>query len=128
MQTGNSGSEEKNIQESNENVIAVAAAAPDYTAAWYSNYGNWVDILAPGGSSPHNKRYPLQSGKPTSEILSTLPSQNNVSKYGYLQGTSMACPHMSGIAALAISKFGSDSFTAEELKQRDSFRSENPLT
>ena len=115
---GNSGSEEKEYPGANENVIAVAAAAPDYTAAWYSNYGNWVDILAPGGSSPDNKRYPLQSGKPTSEILSTLPSKNNVSKYGYLQGTSMACPHMSGIAALAISKFGSDSFTAEELKQR----------
>ena len=30
----------------------------------------------------------------------------------------MACPHMSGIAALAISKFGSSTFTAEELKQR----------
>ena len=115
---GNSSSEKKEYPGANEDVIAVASATPNYSVAWYSNYGNWVDIIAPGGSSPYNNYFPFQKEKPTSEILSTLPSKDNVSKYGYLQGTSMACPHMSGIAALAISKFGSSTFTAEELKQR----------
>lgn len=96
-----------------EPVVAVASIGPDNNIAYYSNRGSWVDITAPGGSLF------LERGS----ILSTLP--NN--KYGYLQGTSMACPHVTGIAALIVSKYGGSGFTAEELKKRlvNSVKAEN---
>ena len=84
--------------------IAVGAVAPDYTRASYSNYGDWVDIAAPGGSVQY------ASG----EILSTVPGN----KYTSYQGTSMACPHVAGIAALLVSQFGGPGFTNEMLKDR----------
>lgn len=80
-----------------EKVIAVGAIAPDGRKADFSNYGNWVDIAAPGVS-----------------IKSTVPGNN----YGYLQGTSMACPHVSGVAALVLSHCGGPGFTAEMLKEK----------
>lgn len=80
-----------------EPVIAVAAIESDGSKASYSNYGGFVDIAAPGSS-----------------IYSTLPN----GKYGYLSGTSMACPHVSGVAALLVSYFGGPGFTCDELKER----------
>lgn len=85
-----------------ENAIAVGAMAADYAVAYYSNYGDWVDICAPGGD--------LRKG---AGVLSTLPGN----KYGEMQGTSMACPHVSGVAALIVSKYGGPGFTNERLKQ-----------
>ncbi len=82
-------------------VIAVGSIAPDYTRAYYSNYGSWVDIAAPGGSVEYGN----------GEIYSTLPDN----KYGYMQGTSMACPHVSGVAALLVSYFGGPGFTNDAL-------------
>lgn len=99
-------------------VVAVAAYAPDFSATWYTNYGNWVDISAPGGSSRVGKKYPHLGGEMTSAVLSTISSSKGQSRYGYMQGTSMAAPHVSGIASLIISKYGSPSYTREELKQR----------
>ncbi len=84
-----------------ENCIAVAAVGADYQRAYYSNYGSWVDICAPGGDS--NKKY---------EVLSTLPGNT----YGKMQGTSMACPHVSGVAALIVSNLGGPGYTAEALR------------
>jgi len=72
-----------------ENTIAVSSIGPDWKKASYSNYGTWVDIAAPGGE--------VQLGSKNG-VLSTLPN----SKYGYLEGTSMACPHVSGVAALVL--------------------------
>ncbi len=83
-------------------VIAVASHAPDFKVADYSNRGDWVDIIAPGGSSWY-------AG---GEVLSTLPDN----KYGYLEGTSMACPHVSGVAALVLSKYGRLGYTASDLR------------
>ena len=83
-------------------VMSVGAMTPDYSRATYSNYGDWVDIAAPGGA---------QSSRNNTLILSTLPDN----KYGYLQGTSMACPHVSGVAALVVSYFGGPGFTADML-------------
>lgn len=85
-------------------VVSVASMAPDFSAAYYTNRGDWVSITAPGGSLFYSK----------GEVLSTLPEH----KYGYMQGTSMACPHVSGIAALIVSKYGGPGFTNEELKRR----------
>ena len=47
-----------------------------------------------------------------------MPKAKVASGYGYLQGTSMACPHVSGIAGLITSYFGKQGFTNEELKTR----------
>lgn len=86
-------------------VIAVGSIAPDYTRAYYSNYGSWVDVAAPGGSAEYGN---------AGEIYSTLPGN----KYGYMQGTSMACPHVSGVAALLVSHFGGQGFTNEMLLKK----------
>ncbi len=83
-----------------DNVFAVASIGADYERAYYSNYGSWVDITAPGGDA--NKGF---------NVYSTLP---NNEYYGY-QGTSMACPHVVGVAALAVSQFGGPGFTRDNL-------------
>lgn len=80
-----------------EAVVAVGAIASDGKRSSFSNYGEWVDICAPGSS-----------------IMSTLPG----SQYGNLSGTSMACPHVSGVAALLVSYFGGAGFTNEMLKEK----------
>ncbi len=80
-----------------EEVIAVGAVSQNGRRTYFSNYGSWVDIAAPGQS-----------------IYSTL--SNN--RYGLLSGTSMACPHVSGVAALIVSYSGGPGFTNTELKEK----------
>lgn len=99
-------------------VISVSAMAPNWEKAWYTNRGDWVDIMAPGGDEFFTNGM----------VYSTVPgSLYNGEMYGYMQGTSMACPHVSGIAALIVSKLGGPGFTNEELKNRllGSLRPEN---
>lgn len=93
-----------------EKVISVASMASDFCRANYSCYGTWVDLTAPGGSKPYGTKY--KDG--LSMVLSTLPNNS----YGYLEGTSMACPHVSGIAALVLARYGGLDFTPEQLKER----------
>ena len=80
--------------------------APDYKKSWYSNFADWVDIAAPGGTYGYGRKYNGEC-----PVYSTLPDN----QYGYMQGTSMACPHVSGIAALIVSQFGGPGFTPEKL-------------
>ncbi|MHC1774633.1 MAG: GEVED domain-containing protein [Lentimicrobium sp.] len=70
--------------------FSVAATGNQDLKAWYSNYGTWVEISAPGGETD----VVSERG-----VLSTLPGNT----YGFYQGTSMACPHASGVAALILS-------------------------
>ena len=90
-----------------EKVICVNSMAPDYKKAGYSNYGTWTNITAPGGATSYGSIY---------GVLST--NVNN--GYVYMQGTSMACPHVSGIAALMVSEYGTKGkgYTNEQLKAR----------
>lgn len=96
-------------------IISVSAFGPDGLPAYYTNYGPGCNIAAPGGEYYH------VANSSASEVLSTLPSElsSNGQNYGYMQGTSMACPHMSGVVALALSyakKLGK-TFTRDEFKQ-----------
>lgn len=102
-----------------EPVIAVGAFGKTGKKASYSNYGDWVDLGAPGGDGSAN-------------IISTLPGN----KYGGngWQGTSMACPHASGVAALLISFFGGEGFTQENCRTyllegavQDYFSTDKPI-
>lgn len=91
-------------------VMAVGSIGPNGGRAYYSNYGDpddplvtdWVDFSAPGGDYHY------------SEILSTVMDN----KYGEMQGTSMACPHATGLAALLVSYYGGPGFTREMLLER----------
>ena len=98
-----------------EPVISVGAFGIDGKAADYSNFGNWVDIAAPGGGASRRE----------DSIWSTVPLEmsdnigyQNIDKDGYFWvGTSMACPHVSGLAALIISYFGREGFTADQCRE-----------
>lgn len=91
-----------------EKVVAVAAIEADYKKASYSNYGTYMDISAPGGAHPDID---------VKKIWSTTTTMSG--NYEYLSGTSMACPLVSGVAALVIQKYGvgKKGFTPEKLKE-----------
>jgi subtilisin family serine protease len=79
-------------------VVTVSATGVDNVKSFYSTYGKGVvDVAAPGGDSRYQiPDTPSQNGR----ILSTMPN----GEYAFLQGTSMAAPHASGVAALLKSK------------------------
>ena len=108
--------------------ISVTSFAIDNKPAYYTNYGPGCNIAAPGGEDNCNGQ-----SSSTSQILSTMPTESiplvddygqetgqmRAAEYGYMQGTSMACPHVSGVAALGLSyartlgrQFTRDEFTA----------------
>lgn len=88
-----------------EDYISVAATAADFTAATYTNYGPGTSVSAPGGDQDYYFDY-VDDEHNYGEVgcvLSTLPYHISASGYGYMEGTSMACPHVSGVVALGIS-------------------------
>ena len=94
-----------------EPCVAVAAMSPSALPAYYTDHGPGTDIVAPGGEGIYKN----------GEILSTIPakfSESGKPNYGLMQGTSQACPHVSGVAALGLSyakKLGKR-YTAKEFR------------
>ncbi len=90
-----------------DNVIAVAATVKDDTLASYSNYGDWVDVCAPGGDGDNG-------------IISTVPTTalwGDSSGYDdSWQGTSMASPYVAGLAGLVIAKY--PSYSQSDIKAK----------
>lgn len=94
------GNESKNISNfpgGYSKCISVTSIGPDCLPAYYTCYGQGCNIAAPGGEIVGF------SGGERAGVLSTTCSELTGSDYGYMQGTSMACPHMSGVAALGLS-------------------------
>ena len=91
-------------------IISVSSFGPDFLPAYYTNYGPGCNIAAPGG----NQMLSEKAG-----VLSTVPRVLYNEDYAFFQGTSMACPHMSGVVALGLSyaKQLGKKFTVHEFKQ-----------
>lgn len=93
------GNENQNASNSNpancSGVVTVAATNRNGGRAYYSNYGSVVDVAAPGGE--------LTQSTSINGILSTLNAGSTspgADNYSFYQGTSMATPHVAGVAAL----------------------------
>ena len=89
-----------------EYCVSVAATSADFTPATYTNYGPGTTISAPGGDQDYHYDHlnPITNKYgDVGCILSTLPYHISESGYGYMEGTSMACPHVSGVVALGLS-------------------------
>jgi serine protease len=91
-------------------VIVVASVNRSGGRAWYSNFGTIVDVAAPGGDTTSSS---------ANGVLSTLNSGTTTpgsDSYAYYQGTSMATPHVSGVAALMFSV--NSSLTPDQVEAR----------
>lgn len=90
--------------------VSVSSVAADYTPACYTDFGSLVTLSAPGGDLEYYSKIGEQEDEYWAEtettkqkgaVLSTM-IKNGRPAYGYMEGTSMACPHVSGVAALGL--------------------------
>ena len=88
--------------------VCVSSVAADFTPACYTDYGSLVTLSAPGGDLEYYSKigeqedeYWAETTEQKGAVLSTM-IKNGKPAYGYMEGTSMACPHVSGVAALGL--------------------------
>lgn len=92
---GNDATNELCYPASDEAVVSVSATSWLGTPSYFTNYGKWVSLSAPGGDLSLNSTY--------GGVYSTSVAGDGGSAYEGINGTSMACPHVSGACALAVS-------------------------
>ena len=111
---GNLNSNSKVYPAAYDEVVAVAATDQTDEKAGFSNWGSWIGVAAPGTG--------ILSTMPTYHV--TFNDEGYSPNYDYISGTSAACPHAAGVAALIWSSFpsatrdwvrGQLSFTADDL-------------
>jgi serine protease len=101
---GNSSTDVFTYPAAYRNVLAVSAVNANWQRAFYSNFGSWIDVAAPGGD--------LAAG-----VMSTIAddrSSSAVPDYAAKMGTSMAAPHVAGV--LALMRAAVPSLTAQEIE------------
>lgn len=89
--------------------VCVSSVAADFTPACYTDFGSLVTLSAPGGDLEYYSKIGEQEDEYWAEttteqkgaVLSTM-IKNGQPAWGYMEGTSMACPHVSGVAALGL--------------------------
>jgi subtilisin family serine protease len=103
---GNEYSSIKRYPAALDNVIAVGATDWDDLRCYFSNYGQWVDIAAPGEG--------IFSTMPTYHVVMNDPPNYMTENFGWAAGTSCSCPMVASVAALLLSK--TPSLTPDEVK------------
>lgn len=97
---GNSGENSASYPARYTNVIGVSALGPSSEKAPYSNFGAGVDISAPGGDKSESEIGGI--------LQNTIDPNSGEPVFAYFQGTSMAAPHVAGVAALVKASGVSD--------------------
>ena len=110
LAAGNEGTPSARMPAADPRTLCVTAMCSDYTRPNYANYSDDVDIFAPGGADGNDRNY-----SDADRVYSTDLDGG----YSYKWGTSMACPHVSGIAALVVAHYGvgHPGFTVEECRE-----------
>jgi subtilisin family serine protease len=110
---GNNATGEPGYPAAYPQVLSVSAVGPDGELASYSNFGPTIDIAAPGGDIPDRR----DDEDFNFGVFSTAWNfERNVPAGVFMDGTSMAAPHVSGVAALLLAR--EPSLTADQLRAR----------
>jgi subtilisin family serine protease len=116
---GNTGTAAPQYPAAYPEVLAVAAVGPDGFPASYSSFGADVALRAPGGN--------FELGDATDGVASSMwDFAVNAPQYAFAEGTSMASPHVAGVAALLLAQ--TPSLTASELRTRLTTYAVGPAT
>ena len=102
---GDANSDKKYYPQAFDETLTVGATGASGKKTRYSNFGDRIDINAPGGEAEHGK---------ASGILTTFPGE----RYDYFMGTAAACAHVTGIAALTLDQHGNAAYTPDALRCR----------